>query len=171
MITKKALYTGFFYVCAAAWRIAVQSRISYHPDMNMFTPVAAKTVAAYLDALPAERKAIMKTAHAFIRKTVPALRVHFASNMIGYGSFPYLNYKKERIQWPIIALASQKQHVSLYVCALERGKYLAETHKAELGKVQVGKSCIRFKKWEDVDLDGLARVLKAAEAHPGLRAE
>lgn len=145
------------------------SSILFH--MNMFTPVAAKTVKAYLDALPEPRKTLMRTVHAFVQKTVPSLKTHFAGNMIGYGSFPYLNYKKERIQWPVIALASQKQHVSLYVCALEDGAYIAEKYKVLLGKVSVGKSCIRFKKWEEVDLAGLKKVLKAAEKSPGLRAE
>jgi len=34
--------------------------------------------------------------------------------------------------------------------------------------VSVGKSCIRFKKLEDVNLDGLKKVLKIAEKSPGL---
>ncbi len=136
--------------------------------MNMFKPTKAKTVAGYLQALTPERRALVESLHAFIQKTVPSLSVHFASNMIGYGSFPYKNYKKEMIEWPVVALASQKQYVSLYVCSVVDGKYLAETHKKTLGKVSVGKSCIRFKKLEDLDLKGLKVVLKAAAKHPGL---
>jgi hypothetical protein len=54
------------------------------------------------------------------------------------------------------------------VCALEDWKYVAEKYKSELGKVSVGKSCIRFKKLEDLDLKGLEKVIKIAEKNPGL---
>ena len=140
----------------------------YHAHMNMFKKTKATTVKEYLSAVPEERRASMDALHAFIQKTVPMLKPHFAYNMLGYGSFPYLNYKKEWIDWPVIALANQKQYISLYVCAVDDGKYLAEKHKKELGKVSVGKSCIRFKKMEDLNLPALKKVLQAAAKKPGI---
>lgn len=134
----------------------------------MFKPTKATTVKEYFDALPEERKDVMVALHTLIQKTVPTLKPHFAYNMLGYGSFPYLNYKKESIEWPVIALASQKQYISLYICAVVNGKYIAESHKKELGKVSVGKSCIRFKKMEDIDLPTLKKVLLLAAKNPGL---
>lgn len=136
--------------------------------MNMFKETKATTVKEYLAAVPEERRASMDALHAFIQKTVPSLKPHFVYNMIGYGSFPYLNYKKEWIEWPVVALANQKQYISLYVCAVDGGMYLAEKHKKELGKVSVGKSCIRFKKMEDLNLPALKKVLQAAAKKPGL---
>lgn len=136
--------------------------------MNMFKSVKAKSVAEYLKMLPPERKEAITFLHDFIQKQSPKFKPHFAYNMLGYGNFKYTNYKKEVIDWPIIALASQKNYISLYVCALEQGKYIAETYKQHLGKVSVGKSCIRFKKLEDVKLDALKKVLKKAAASPGL---
>ena len=62
--------------------------------MNMFKPVKATTVQEYLDSVPAERKELILFLHNFIQKTVPSLKPHFAANMLGYGSFPYRNYKK-----------------------------------------------------------------------------
>jgi len=110
----------------------------------------------------------MEFLHAMIQKVSPKLKPHFASNMLGYGSFPYKNYKKEKIEWPIVALASQKQYMSLYVCAVLDGKYIAEIYKKDLGKVSVGRSCIRFKKLSDLNLVTLKKVIKAAEKNPGL---
>ncbi len=136
--------------------------------MNMFKPVKAKTVSEYLDALAAERREIVEFFHHFIQKMAPSLKPHFAYNMLGYGKFPYKNYKKEIIDWPVVSLASQKNYVSLYVCAVQNGQYVAEKFKDELGKVSVGKSCIRFKKIEDVNLKTLETVLKIAEKDPGL---
>lgn len=136
--------------------------------MNMFKESKVRTVIEYLAAVPAERTETVRTVHEIIQKTVPKLKVYFAGNMIGYGSFPYKNYKKETIQWPVIALANQKQYISIYVCSILNGKYVAETYKTELGKVKVGRSCIRFKKLTDLHLPTLKRVLQLAARHPGL---
>lgn len=134
----------------------------------MFKSVKAKTVAEYIAAVPAERKKDFVFVHDFIKKTVPKLKPTFSYNMIGYGAFPYVNYKKENILWPVIALANQKNYFSVYVCSVIDGKYVAETHKKELGKVSVGKSCIRFKKVEDLHLPTFKKVLLLAQKHPGL---
>ena len=134
----------------------------------MFKPTKENTVANYLASVPKERQELMLFLHDFIQKSVPKLKPHFASNMLGYGSFPYLNYKKEKIEWPVIALANQKNYISLYVCAVDKGVYIAEKYKNELGKVSVGKSCIRFKKLEDINLNALKKVLQFAAKSPGL---
>lgn len=137
--------------------------------MNMFKAVKATTVAEYLAAIPPERKAIINFLHDFIRKTVPKLKVHFAYNMLGYGSFPYKSHKGKIMEWPVISLANQKNYVSLYVCSISKGKYLAEYYKKDLGsKVSVGKSCIRFRKIEDIHLPTLKKVLQLAAKSPGL---
>lgn len=65
-------------------------------------------------------------------------------------------------------MASQKNYISIYVCALSDGKYIAETYQKELGKVSVGRSCIRFKKLDDVELPVLKKVIQQAAKHPGL---
>lgn len=135
----------------------------------MFKPVGATTVREYFDLLTPERREILTKLDAFIKKTVPSLKPHFAYNMLGYGSFKYLDYKKDEIDWPTIALASQKNYISLYVCSVVDDVYIAAKYKDKLGKVSVGKSCIRFKKFEDLDLDGLAEIIKIAEKNPGLR--
>lgn len=135
----------------------------------MFKKVGAQTVQQYIASVPKERKKSLLAVDKLIRQAAPTLKRHFSYNMIGYGSFPYRNYKNENILWPIIALANQKNYISVYVCALERGEYIAEKYKDELGKVSVGKSCIRFKDIEDVDVATLKMVIKKAHKSPGLR--
>ncbi len=88
--------------------------------------------------------------------------------MLGYGSFKYLDSKKKPQEWPVVALANQKNYISLYVCALDDGEYLAEKYQDELGKVSIGRSCIRFKKIDDINVDGFKKILKLAAKSPGL---
>lgn len=134
----------------------------------MFKAVKAKSVKEYLASVPEDRRKDIEFLHKFIQEAAPSLKPHFAYNMLGYGSFKYKNYKKEVIDWPIISLANQKNYISVYVCAVENGEYLAEKHKSELGRVSVGKSCIRFNKIEKVNLPVLKKVIKMAAKNPGL---
>ena len=135
--------------------------------MNMFKPVKARSSEEYMAQLPEKRREILEAIDKLVRKAAPALRPAFAYNMPGYGMFKYKNYKGEIIDWPVIAIASQKNYVSVYVCAMKDGEYIAEQNKERLGKVNVGKSCIRFKRLEDVDLAVLSEVVALAAEHPG----
>ena len=136
--------------------------------MNMFKPVGAKSIKEYFDSLNPERRKILEFLDKLIKSTAPSLKPHFAYNMLGYGSFKYKNSKKQIMEWPTISVASQKNYISVYVCAIQNGEYVAEKFKSKLGKVSVGKSCIRFKKIEDLNLEELKKVIKIAEKDPGL---
>lgn len=139
--------------------------------MNMFKPVGAKSDDEYIALLNDERREIIETLDKLIKDTVPEQKRWFAYNMLGYGKFDYLDYKKQKGQWPVIALASQKNYVSLYVCAIDSEndrQYIAEKYEKDLGKVSVGKSCIRFKKLDDLNLEVVKKALEEAEQTPGL---
>ena len=136
--------------------------------MNMFAPVKAKSSKEYFAGLPKDRKEIMEFIDKFIKTNTPSLKPNFLYNMPGYGSFKYKGAKKEMLDWPTIAIASQKNYISIYICAVDKLGYIAEQYKDDLGKVSVGKSCIRFKKIEDLNLNTLKRILQLAEKSPGL---
>ena len=136
--------------------------------MNMFAKNDARSVEEYLSMAPGDHKAVVDFLHGFIQKAVPKLKPHFASNMIGYGSFYYLDSKKQKKDWPIISLAYQKNYISIYVCALVQDKAAVEKYKKDLGKLSKGISCIRFKKIEEIKLETLKLVLKLAEKNPGV---
>jgi hypothetical protein len=85
------------------------------------------------------------------------------SRMLGYGLMPYKpKSAKETTTVPLISLAAQKRHLSLYVFAVVDGQYLAEARAEKLGKVSCGKSCIRFTKLDEVDVVELDRLLRDA---------
>ncbi|WP_439883109.1 DUF1801 domain-containing protein [Pontibacter sp. MBLB2868] len=136
--------------------------------MNMFAKNDAESVEEYLSMIPDDRKKEIDFIHDFIQKSVPSLKPYFASNMIGYGTFYYLDNKMQKKDWPIIALANQKNYVSIYVCAIINDKASVEEYKTGLGKLSKGIGCIRFKKIEEINLDTLKQVLKLAEENPGL---
>ncbi len=136
--------------------------------MNMFAKNAATSVEEYLLLIPEDRKKDINFLHAFIQKAVPKLTPYYASNMIGYGSFYYLDSKKQKKDWPIISLANHKEYITIYVCALIDDKVATENYRKDLGKLTKGISCIRCKKIEEINLETLTIVLKLAEKRPGI---
>ena len=88
-----------------------------------------------------------------------------SGQMLGYGLMPYRpRSAKETTMWPLIALAAQKRHLSLYVCAVVDGEYLPEARAARLGRVSCGKSCVRFSSLDRVDTGELAALVRDAAA-------
>lgn len=85
--------------------------------------------------------------------------------MLGYGLMPYRPRSAvQTTMWPLIALAAQKRHLSLHVCAVVGGEYLVEARADRLGKVSCGKSCIRFNSLDRVDAGELAALVRDAVA-------
>jgi len=88
-----------------------------------------------------------------------------SSAMLGYGLMPYRpRSAKETTMWPLISLAAQKRHLSLYVAAVVDGEYIAEARAARLGTVSCGKSCIRFTSLDKVDARELSALVRDAVA-------
>ena len=87
--------------------------------------------------------------------------------VLGIGAWKFIDYKPKSapksaqpIAWPMIAIAPQKNYLALYICATKDGKYWAEIYQENLGKVNCGKSCIRFKRLEDLNLSTVKLMLK-----------
>lgn len=128
----------------------------------MKAPPEIKTPRQYLNSLPDDRRRAVSEVHAAILKTAPELKPHIAHGMIGYGPFHYKSRSGCEGEWFVVGLASRKNYMSLYLSACDDDGYLAEQNKGRLGKVSVGKSCIRFKRLEDLDLKVALQLIKKA---------
>jgi hypothetical protein len=60
----------------------------------------------------------------------------------------------------VVGVASNKRYISLYVMGADEDGYVAEKYRSKLPKADIGRSCIRFKKLDDVDTDALAEVIR-----------
>ena len=79
--------------------------------------------------------------------------------LLGYGEMPWNTSTVKDGVWPIIALAPQKNNISLYISVYKDGKTIPEIYNKKLGKVSCGKSCVRFKTVEDLNLDVLEQAI------------
>ena len=133
----------------------------------------AKTVAEYLKELPAERREVV----AAVREVMLAnlgegFQEAMQYGMIGYNVphsiFPAGYHCDPKQPLPFAGLAAQKNAYSLYLMHLYMDKVALDRFvKAWKGtgkKLHMGKSCIRFKKLEDVALDVVAAEMKRIDA-------
>ena len=118
----------------------------------------------YIDGLPEPRRSQLQQIHEFIRRTVPDLEPHLdRENLVGYGRYHYKYATGREGESSIIGLSSRKAYISVYATGGDGEKYVAEQFKDQMPKADIGKSCIRFKKFEDVDFEVLGKILKESE--------
>lgn len=134
----------------------------------MFKPTAAKTPEEYIELIAEPRRKEIQTLHEFIQKTVPNQKPFILSGMIGYGAYHYRYATGREGDWALIALASQKNYISLYVCANDGTGYLAEQYTNDLPQADIGKSCIRFKKLANINLKVVEKLLLTAQKLGGM---
>lgn len=128
--------------------------------MNMFKPTKAQTPEEYIEMIDEPRRSEIRALYDFIQKIIPDQKPQITAGMIGFGKYHYKSKSGREGDWSIICLASQKNYISVYACAADGKKYVAEKYKKELPKASIGRSCIRFKKVSDIDLKILEKIIK-----------
>jgi len=128
----------------------------------------AKSVQEYLDSLPEDRRTALNAVRKVILKHLPrGFEEVMQYGMIGY-AVPLRLYPKgyhcgKNEPLPFAGLASQKNHMSLYLCSVYGDKKTEQWFRNEFkdsGKrLEMGKSCVRFKKLEDLPLDVIGKVI------------
>lgn len=125
--------------------------------------IKAKNHKEYFASLKEPRKSELLKLDKLIRKAGPSLKPYMQSGMLGYGKYSYRYESGREGEWFVVGLASQKNYISVYICMVEEGKYLPENYKKQLPKASIGRSCIRFKKLDDVDLKVLEKLVRQAQ--------
>lgn len=98
------------------------------------------TIEEYIEVIPDDRKEIVLRLIALVKEYFPELSGNMEYNMPSFV--------------PVCAIASQKNYISLYIQRID----LVEKYRSELGKLKVGKSCIRFKKMEQLPEDVIRKI-------------
>lgn len=126
---------------------------------------AARTVTGYLAELPVDRRAIIAKVRGTIRRNLPrGYKEAMGWGMITY-AIPLSRYPDTYNGQPLCyaALAAQKNNYAVYLTGSygdpKRAAKLREGFKAAGKKLDAGKSCIRFKKLEDLPLDVIGEAI------------
>ena len=120
----------------------------------------AGEVEAFIEALDEPRRSEVQELHDLIRKTAPDLDPYVLSGMLAYGTYRYRYGSGREGEWCRIGIASNKASISLHVLAADESGHLAEAYRDRLPKADIGRSCVRFKRLEDVDVGVLEELIR-----------
>lgn len=132
--------------------------------------IEAKTPEEYSSKVPEDRRPAFQELRSTILSNLP----EGFEEMMGYGMIAYsvpLHYYPEgyhcdpSVPLPFINLASQKNHLALYHMGLYADEALLSWFKKQYPehakrKLDMGKSCIRFKKMDDIPFDLIGALVQ-----------
>ncbi len=129
----------------------------------------AKNPDEYINSLPEDRKLYMEKLRNVILKNLPkGFQEGMGYGMMGY-SVPHSIYPKgyhckPTDPLPFMGMASQKNSINFYHMGIYANKelydwFVAEYPKYSTRKLDMGKSCIRFKKFEEIPFDLIGELV------------
>lgn len=124
----------------------------------------ATTPEEFISSIEEPRRSEIERLDKLIRDTLPDLKRVVSGPMLGYGPFRYKYASGREGDTCHIGLSSRKQYISLYCCGADEKGYVAERYKDRLPKADIGKSCVRFKRVDDLDQEALKELLKETVA-------
>ena len=130
----------------------------------------ATTIEAYLAEVPTERQPYFNRLRQTIIDNIPSgFEEQMIYNMIGYvvpkTIYPAGYHCNPDLPLPFVNIASQKNFIALYNMGIYADKeiynwFVDEYPKHCKYKLDMGKSCVRFKKMEDIPYDLIAELMK-----------
>ena len=134
-------------------------------------PMTSKptTVTQYLSSLPKDRRDAIQAVRKVIRANLDAgYKEGVQSNAIGYfvphSVYPPGYHCDPTQPLPYVGIASQKNHMGIYLfCTYtseDEQRWFREAWLKTGKKLDMGKSCVRFKKIEDVPLEVIGKAIK-----------
>ncbi len=130
----------------------------------------ATTVEAYLQGIPEERKAAFTRLRETILANLPdGFEERMSYGMIGYvvphSIYPDGYHCSPELPLPFANIASQKNFIALYHMGIYANKklldwFVSQFPKHSERKLDMGKSCIRFKKPEHIPFDLIGQLMQ-----------
>lgn len=133
--------------------------------------------AAYIASLPSDRRKVISTVRAVIKRSLPKGYVESMNwGMLAY-EIPLDRYSQTYNKQPLMyaALAAQKNNYSFYITGLADPKKmlgkLAAAYKAAGRKLDMGKGCVRFKSLDELPLDVIAEIIASTSVEDRIKVD
>lgn len=134
--------------------------------------IPADNLVDYLNFDPARKAELMKL-HVAIREAAPDLKRYFHAGtpagepgmrfkMIGYGKFHYAASSGEKVAWPLIGIALQKNYISVYLSATRKGKPLVSLYADRLRASRAGHNNFSFVEFADLNAKTFSSLIAEA---------
>ena len=130
--------------------------------------MTASTVAQYLAALPADRRAAISAVRKLINENLPkgyeeGMQFGMISWYVPLSMYPAGYGENPKVPLPLVALGSQKSGMVLhFLCFYGHptlSTWFTNEYKKSGKKLDMGKGCVRFKSLHDLALDVVGRTV------------
>lgn len=128
-----------------------------------------KTPQEYVDSLPEDRKSAIEKLRKTVKSNLPeGFEEEISYGMLGYivphSIYPKGYHCKPNLPLPFINIASQKNfiafyHMGIYVNSELLNWFVLEYSKLVKSKIDMGKSCIRFKKMDEIPYELIGELV------------
>ena len=125
--------------------------------------VDTKAINGILDSLDEDKAKVVNKLFNTIKKSLPkgfeaALSYGMISFVVPFDLYPKGYHCKPSLQLPFISLAAQKNFIAIYHMGIYANPDLMDWFvksyaELNIGKLDMGKSCIRFKKLDNIPYD------------------
>jgi hypothetical protein len=134
------------------------------------------SVAQYLGALPADRRAALSVVRKVLNENLPdgyeeGMQFRMVGCYVPLSMYPAGYGENPKVPLPLVALASQKSgmvlHFPCFYGPPTLSSWFTSEYKNSGKKVDMGKGCVRFKKFDDLAVDVVGRTVArvSAEEH------
>ena len=130
----------------------------------------AETIKEYINQLPEDRKVVLTRLRKVINENLPKGFVEQINyNMPGYvvphSLYPSGYHCDPKLPLPFMNIASQKNFVALYHSGIYASPEILEWFTTEYPKhckrkLDMGKSCVRFKKMDDIPYELIGELVR-----------
>ena len=128
------------------------------------------TTQSYIETLPEDRKEAMQKLMGILEKNLPkgfeaTMSYGMITFVVPHSLYPKGYHCKPEQALPFISIASQKNFIAIYHMGIYADAKLLEWFQAEFAKaskfkLDMGKSCIRFKKPDQIPYELIAELAK-----------
>ncbi len=132
--------------------------------------IKAKDINEYLQKIPKERKEVFGKLMKVVRENIPKgfseeLSCGLPSWVVPFALYPQGYHCTPSLPLPFVSVASQKNFIALYHMGIYTTPKLLDWFVKEYPKhckrkLDMGKSCIRFKKMEDIPFDLIGKLMQ-----------
>ena len=144
-----------------------------HQSAHDMFRINADTLGSYLDFDPT-RKIDLQKLDRLLRESAPGLKRYFHKGtpvgepgmrfkMIGYGKSHYFTKSGQKVEWPVVGVALQKSHISVYLSVIRDGAPLVQSYAGRLGELRMGRNNFNFERFEDLDVSAVSALFAEAD--------
>ena len=95
----------------------------------------------------------------YFHKGTPAGEPGMRFKMIGYGQSYYRATTGEKVEWPVVGVALQKNYISIYISVSQAGVPATDAYVGRVGALRMGRNNFSFEAFDDLNGEATSSLI------------